>query len=201
MWPLQQPWFFSRCGGEQAPAEPSDWCCGREEPGSVETPGGTPEAKALPNPMRLTQSENSRVATSRSRPRVAYASPHANISRTSWRSSMPGIITVRPRGTDRSSLPARHNLRPHGFLLRTSTAGPLQLAFVVRRRLQGACNGSRRSAGSLRSFPRCATGPPGVTVGPRWRSVGPHSTRAKLSVPHLTPGCSGLAALAAEPIG
>ena len=199
MWPLQQPWFFSRCGGERAPAEPSDWCCSREDPGPMKVPGGKPEAKALPTAMRPTQSAKSRVATSDSRARVTYAGQPANLSRTSWRSNMSGIVTVPPRGTDRSSVPARHSPRPHGLLLRTSTAGLLQLAFVARRRPQGVCNGSHRSTGTLRSSPRCATRPPGVTVGPRWRSGVPHAMRATQSPPHLTPGCSGLAALAAEP--
>ena len=54
----------------------------------------------------------------------------ANRSRTSWRSNTSGFSTAAPRRTGRSSSPPRQRLRPHGFLLRPSTAAVLQPAFV-----------------------------------------------------------------------
>ncbi len=156
---------------------------------------GTPELKVAHTIRTFPDSEVGR------HPPTPCALHPARVSRTSWRSNRAGFVAVSPRGTDRSPLPARHSLRPHGFLLRASTAGALQLAFVVRRRPQGFCNGNHRSTGFLCSSPRCGTGPKGTSGGPRWRSGVRQATRAKLSPPHLTPGCSGLAALAAEPIG
>lgn len=197
----------SNCGpstgvwGEQAPAEPSDWCCGREEPGQVKRSGGTPVGEALPNRRQPTGSAHLRVAMSGRRPPLACGVQPVSVSRTSWRSNRAGPLAVPPGGINRSPLPARHSRRLHGFLLRASTPGLLQLAFVARRRPQGVCNGNHRSTGYLCSSPRCGTGPPGTSVGPRWRSGVLHATRATVSPPHLTPGCSGLAALVAEPIG
>jgi hypothetical protein len=199
MWPLQQLCFFYRYGGEQAPTEPSGWCCGREVPGPAKKSRGAPVDAALPNRKRPTQLAHLRMATSGRRPPTAFAVLPASISRTSWRSKGSGLFAVPLRGTDRRVLPARRSQRPQGFVLRASTPRLLLLAFGVRRRLQGVCNGNHGSTGFLCSSSRCGKGPPGASVGPRWKAGVLHATRATQPPPHLTPGCSGLAALVAEP--
>ena len=140
----------------------------------------------------------------------------ANRSRTSWRSNTSGFSTAAPRRTGRSSSPPRQRLRPHGFLLRPSTAGVLRPAFVALRLPWGyGCLHQLQAAAAPRASPssrvlksgatKCrAFAPLPVTLpmaaAPHPTSPQPASqaTTAGLMPRNLTRACSGLAALAAD---
>ena len=157
-----------------------------------------------------------RADTSLHRPASPCSRPRTNLSRTSWRSNTSGSCKALPPGTGGRSSAPRHRLRPHGFLLRPSTAAVLRPALVARRLPWGySCLHQLETAPVPRSSPSSRVLKPGAT---RDRTFAPlpvtlpmaaapyptpdlrasQAVTAGLMPRNLTRACSGLAALAAD---